>query len=150
VRIFRCLGAQAVVITNAAGGLSDSFEVGTIVAMHDHLSIPSFTPTNPLVGHNLEALGPRFPPLSNAYDPTLLLEAFKAADTLGLSQVEMQQGTYAYVMGPTYESRAECRFLKGAGADCVGSEYGHSLTSVVLILWKMKKLCHSGSMHLWN
>lgn len=76
---------------------------------------------NPLVGHNLSALGPRFPPLSNAYDPSLLLSAFRAADSLGLSEVEMQQGTYAYVMGPTYESRAECRFLKLAGADCVVS-----------------------------
>ncbi len=75
---------------------------------------------NPLVGHNIDALGPRFPPLSNAYDIELRLSLFRAANAMGLTPTEMQQGTYAHVSGPTYESRAECRFLRSIGADCVG------------------------------
>ncbi|PWN50759.1 inosine guanosine and [Violaceomyces palustris] len=119
-RVMRCLGAEAVIVTNAAGGLNDNFEVGTIVALHDHLSLPSLTSMNPLIGHNLSALGPRFPPLSNAYDVDLRIRLFKAAQKIGLPSSAMQQGTYAYVLGPTYESRAEARFLKNVGADCVG------------------------------
>lgn len=75
---------------------------------------------NPLKGPNLDALGTRFPPLSDAYDIPLRLSALRAADAIGLSPSEMQEGTYAYVLGPTYESRAEARFLRAAGADCVG------------------------------
>jgi purine-nucleoside phosphorylase len=75
---------------------------------------------NPLIGPNLDALGPRFPPLSNAYDIPFRLALFRSANSLGLSPSEMQQGTYVHVSGPTYESRAECRFLRAIGGDCVG------------------------------
>ncbi|KDN43690.1 inosine guanosine and [Tilletiaria anomala UBC 951] len=119
-RLFRCLGTQAIVVTNAAGGINPNFEVGTIVAMHDHLSLPCLTDKNPLIGHNLDAFGSRFPPLSNAYDIPLRLALFRAANALNLSAKDMQQGTYAHVSGPTYESRAECRFLRSIGGDCVG------------------------------
>ncbi|KAK0565158.1 Purine nucleoside phosphorylase [Tilletia horrida] len=147
VRVMRCLGVQAVVITNAAGAINPNFEVGTIVALHDHLSLPSLTASNPLIGPNL-AFGPRFPPLSNAYDVPLRMALFRAAKKLNLlgprlpgpsptgatnpasiisnaptaSAVanSVQEGTYAWALGPTYESRAECRFFLAAGADCVG------------------------------
>ncbi|CAD6884594.1 unnamed protein product [Tilletia laevis] len=169
VRVMRCLGVQAVVITNAAGAINPKFEVGTIVALHDHISLPSLTASNPLIGPNL-AFGPRFPPLSNAYDVPLRMALFRAAKKLNLlgaplpksdassisAGVEhtaavvanasdpnsasdtgtaadstanstassvansVQEGTYAWALGPTYESRAECRFLLAAGADCVG------------------------------
>ena len=75
---------------------------------------------NPLIGHNLSALGPRFPPLSNAYDVELRLALFRAAHANGLPDADIQQGTYAYVLGPSYESRADARFLRTAGADAVG------------------------------
>ncbi|KAE8212903.1 hypothetical protein CF327_g3492 [Tilletia walkeri] len=162
VRVMRCLGVQAVVITNAAGAINPKFEVGTIVALHDHISLPSLTASNPLIGPNL-VFGPRFPPLSNAYDVPLRMALFRAAKKLNLLGASLpksdtsaisegvnhtaavvakasdpnaeaapnstaassvansvQEGTYAWALGPTYESRAECRFLLAAGADCVG------------------------------
>lgn len=118
-RVMKLLGIQALVVTNAAGGLADRFEVGTIMAIHDHLSLPTLTSMNPLIGANLDALGPRFPPLSNAYDLQLRLALFRAAQKLGLSNL-LESGTYAYVMGPSYESRADAGFLKTVGADAVG------------------------------
>lgn len=118
-RVMKLLGVEALIVTNAAGGLNDSFEVGTIMAIHDHLSLPTLTSMNPLIGHNLSALGPRFPPLSNAYDLKLRLALYRAAQKLGLSS-SLTSGTYAYVLGPSYESRADARFLKTVGADAVG------------------------------
>ncbi|PWY97983.1 inosine guanosine and [Testicularia cyperi] len=118
-RVMKLLGVEALVVTNAAGGLNDKYDVGTIVALHDHLSLPTLTSMNPLIGHNLAALGPRFPPLSNAYDLKLRLALYRAAQKLGLSSA-LASGTYAYVLGPSYESRADAQFLKTVGADAVG------------------------------
>lgn len=73
---------------------------------------------NPLIGTSFP-LGPRFPPTSDAYDPLLRLAFFQAAKSLNLTHLT-QSGTYTYVSGPSYESRAECKFLRQAGADCVG------------------------------
>lgn len=73
---------------------------------------------NPLIGSNFP-LGPRFPPTSDAYDPLLRLAFFQAAKSLNLTHLT-QSGIYTYVSGPSYESRAECKFLRQIGADCVG------------------------------
>ncbi|SNX87759.1 related to PNP1 - purine-nucleoside phosphorylase [Melanopsichium pennsylvanicum] len=118
-RVMKLLGVTHLIVTNAAGGLADSFQVGTIMAIHDHISLPTLTSMNPLIGANLSALGPRFPPLSNAYDLELRLSLYRAAQKLGLTD-SIQSGTYAYVLGPSYESRADARFLKSVGADAVG------------------------------
>ncbi|CDU24351.1 related to PNP1-purine-nucleoside phosphorylase [Sporisorium scitamineum] len=118
-RVMKLLGISALIVTNAAGGLNDDFQVGTIMAIHDHLSLPTLTSMNPLIGANLSALGPRFPPLSNAYDLELRLALYRAAQKLGLSD-SLASGTYAYVLGPSYESRADARFLRTVGADAVG------------------------------
>ncbi|GAA5923047.1 hypothetical protein JCM3775_006235 [Rhodotorula graminis] len=121
IRVMKLLGASVAIITNAAGGLdSDLVEVGTVVALVDHVSLPSLTSWNPLIGANRDALGPRFPPLSDAYDFELRLEAFRALHDLGLPPDSLKEGVYAWVAGPSYETRAEQRFLKAAGADCVG------------------------------
>ncbi|CAO1618013.1 unnamed protein product [Parajaminaea phylloscopi] len=126
VRTFKALGCKAVIVTNASGGLNPSYPVGTIVALHDHLSIPTLTSLNPLVGPNFP-LGPRFPPTSDAYDPALRLAVFRTAQDLGLldkskgkEEQPLREGVYAYVSGPSYESRAECKMLRSLGADCVG------------------------------
>ncbi|SOV09604.1 related to PNP1 - purine-nucleoside phosphorylase [Ustilago sp. UG-2017a] len=118
-RVFRLLGVTHLIITNAAGGLTDDLSIGTIMAIHDHLSLPTLTSMNPLIGPNHASLGPRFPPLSNAYDLNLRLSLYRAAQQLGLSSL-LVSGTYAYVLGPSYESRAEANFLKNAGANAVG------------------------------
>lgn len=118
-RVMRCLGVTHLIVTNAAGGLREDMEVGTIMAIHDHLSLPTLTATNPLIGANLNALGPRFPPLSNAYDLELRMQLYRAAHKLGLASL-LTSGVYAYVLGPSYESRADAGFLKTVGADAVG------------------------------
>lgn len=118
-RVMKLLGCRALVVTNAAGGLNDTFQVGTIMSIHDHLSLPTLTATNPLIGANISALGPRFPPLSNAYDLELRLALYRAAEKLSLLD-SLASGTYAYVLGPSYESRADANFLKSVGADAVG------------------------------
>ncbi|GAA6024137.1 hypothetical protein JCM10207_001595 [Rhodosporidiobolus poonsookiae] len=120
VRLMKLLGASVVVLTNAAGGLDPSMKVGTIVPLVDHVSLPSLTSWNPLIGQNRETLGPRFPPMSDAYDLPLRLSAFRAAHDLGFAPGTLKEGVYAWVAGPTYETRAEQRFLRAAGADVVG------------------------------
>lgn len=126
VRVFKCLGAKAVVITNASGGLDPNYNVGDILALKDHLSLATLTALNPLVGPSFP-LGPRFPPTSDAYDPTLRLAFFKEANKMGLldlnksaDQQPIKEGVYSYVSGPSYESRAECKALRQLGGDCVG------------------------------
>ncbi|GAA5999711.1 purine-nucleoside phosphorylase [Rhodotorula paludigena] len=121
IRIMKLLGASVAIITNAAGGLNpDLVEVGSVVALVDHVSLPSLTSWNPLIGANRETLGPRFPPMSDAYDYELRATAFRALHDLQLPASSLKEGVYAWVAGPSYETRAEQRFLRAAGADCVG------------------------------
>ncbi|KAM0747979.1 hypothetical protein T439DRAFT_328641 [Meredithblackwellia eburnea MCA 4105] len=120
IRFFKHLGVKAVILTNAAGGLNPQNNVGTVVAVLDHLGLPSLTSWNPLIGKNDDTLGPRFPPMSDAYDYPLRVSAFKAAKELGWTKGQLTEGVYAWVAGPTYETKAEQRFLKAAGADVVG------------------------------
>ncbi|GAA5872237.1 hypothetical protein JCM16303_001025 [Sporobolomyces ruberrimus] len=119
MRIMKLLGCKASIITNAAGGLGEH-KVGTILAILDHISLPSMTSMNPLIGQNRETLGPRFPPMSDAYDFELRKHAFRSARELGLEKGVLKEGVYAWVAGPTYETKAEQRFLRAAGADAVG------------------------------
>jgi len=119
VRVMRCLGCKLVIITNAAGGLNPSYSVGDVAVIMDHLALPNLCHQNPLVGHNDEELGPRFPPMSNAYDENLQNVVLAAAERLGYDWVR-KNGTYCFVSGPMYESRAESRFLLSAGGDTVG------------------------------
>ncbi|GAA5949129.1 hypothetical protein JCM3765_004020 [Sporobolomyces pararoseus] len=120
MRIMKLLGCKASIITNAAGGLNPDHKVGTILAILDHISLPSMTSMNPLIGQNRETLGPRFPPMSDAYDFELRKHAFRAARELGFEKGVLKEGVYAWVAGPTYETKAEQRFLRAAGADAVG------------------------------
>lgn len=114
-------------VTNASGGINPTYKVGDVLALHDHLSLPTLTALNPLIGHNLAPFGVRFPPTSDAYDPSLRFAFFKQAHKQGLidlskpkEEQDFREGTYGFVSGPTYESRAECRALQALGADCVG------------------------------
>lgn len=119
VYVMRCLDVRLVLITNAAGGLNPNYNVGDVVAISDHLAIPQLAGKNPLVGPNDDELGPRFPPTSNAYPDQLRHIAVDAAKNLSLDFVHAH-GTYCFVSGPMYESKAECRFLRSLGGDSVG------------------------------
>lgn len=119
VRVFTVLGVPNLIATNAAGGLNKSFQVGDVMILDDHINMPGFAGLHPLKGPNDERFGTRFLPLSDGYDIELRAKVFQASDALGITR-NIHEGTYVFVSGPTFESRAECRFLIAAGADAVG------------------------------
>ncbi len=114
VLLFRSLGARIVVLTNAAGGLDPSFGPGTLMVMTDHINL---TGRSPLTGRNADELGPRFPDMTEAWSPHLRSRLHAAAATEG---VEMREGVYVGLTGPTYETPAEVRMLAALGGDAVG------------------------------
>lgn len=113
-RVLCSFRPKVLVVTNAAGGINLQFKVGDLMAISDHLNLSGW---NPLVGPNEEALGPRFPDMSHAYDPALLqvLEACAAQEKIAL-----RKGVYVALSGPAYETPAEIRMLRTLGADAVG------------------------------
>ncbi|EPQ51758.1 inosine guanosine and [Gloeophyllum trabeum ATCC 11539] len=119
VRVMARLGVKNLIITNAAGSLDPGLPVGTIVSIRDHLALPNLTGFNPLLGP-AKPQYPRFLPLSTAYSHSLRRALFHAAHQLALPASAVGEGTYAWVSGPTYESPAEGRFLRAAGASVVG------------------------------
>ncbi len=114
VLLFRALGARVVVLTNAAGGLDPSFGPGTLMIMRDHINL---TGRSPLIGPNADALGPRFPDMTEAWSPRLRARLHTAATA---EDVEMAEGVYVGLTGPTYETPAEVRMLAALGGDAVG------------------------------
>lgn len=122
-RVCKLLGVETMLLTNAAGGLNPEYAVGDIVCLNDHLNLAGLVGFHPLRGPNAEDFGVRFPPLSDAYDISLRQAAHKAWRDLRQEQPSrrrMHEGVYAFVSGPTYETRAECRMLRQLGADVVG------------------------------
>ena len=120
VRIMRCLGVKLLIVTNAAGGLNPDFAVGDVVNVMDYFALPMLAGKNPLIGPNDDELGPRFPPVSNAFDPSIQDVVMKAAKNVKMDQFVRKNGTYCFVSGPMYESKAECKFLRSVGGDSVG------------------------------
>jgi purine-nucleoside phosphorylase len=114
VRVFGVMGVKAVVLTNAAGGINGGYSQGALVAIRDHINLQG---QNPLVGLNEHRFGPRFPDMTDAYDPALLRIAAEEASHAG---IELFEGTYAALLGPSYETPAEIRYLRAIGADLVG------------------------------
>jgi len=117
VRVMSRLGVETIIVTNASGGINRDFTIGDLMLITDHINMPGLAGNNPLRGPNDEAIGPRFPDLTNAYDPKLRQVALESARAAG---TELRQGTYAYVAGPSFETPAELRFLHAVGADAVG------------------------------
>ncbi len=114
VRVLGLLGVRSLVLTNAAGGINLRFQRGGLVLISDHLNLQG---ANPLMGANEERFGPRFPDMTAAYDGRYRALARQAASELGL---ELQEGIYAALSGPSYETPAEIRYLRTIGADLVG------------------------------
>jgi purine-nucleoside phosphorylase len=114
VRVLKALGAAVYVVTNAAGGLNPFFQVGQVMLIVDHINLQG---TNALIGPNDEAIGPRFPDMTNAYDPALLDLAREVAAG---QELDLQEGVYVAVPGPSFETKAERRMLRVLGADAVG------------------------------
>ena len=114
VRALRAAGAEVLVLTNAAGSLRAELGPGRLMAISDHINLTGY---NPLAGPNDDALGPRFPSLRDAYDPALRADLHAAATELG---IELAEGVYLAVSGPSFETPAEIRAFRTLGADAVG------------------------------
>jgi purine-nucleoside phosphorylase len=114
VRVLGALGVRGMALTNAAGGINLSYGRGALVLISDHINLQG---VNPLVGRNDDSLGPRFPDMSEAYSCEYRRTAHRVADELG---IELAEGVYAAVLGPSYETPAEIRYLRSVGADLVG------------------------------
>ena len=114
IRALGLLGVKSLILTNAAGGLNNSFEQGSLVVISDHLNLLG---ANPLLGKNDGRFGPRFPDMSEVYDREYQDTAISEAHAMG---VELRRGIYAALPGPSYETPAEIRMLRLLGADAVG------------------------------
>lgn len=117
VRVMHRLGVKTLIVTNAAGGINPTFTPGDIMLIKDHLNLPGMAGQNPLRGPNDDSVGPRFPDMTQPYDPDLRQLAHTIAATLDFT---LQEGIYSYVAGPSYETPAELHFLRTIGADAVG------------------------------
>lgn len=114
IRIMKLLGAHTLLLSNAAGALNLSYQLGDLMIITDHINL---LPENPLRGMNLDQLGPRFPDMSAPYHPDLIARAKAIAGRLG---IPVREGVYVAVPGPNLETRAEYRFLRIIGGDVVG------------------------------
>lgn len=114
VRVLRLLGAETLIVTNAAGAVNREFDVGDIMLITDHIKLFG---VSPLCGPNLDEFGPRFPDMSHVYTPVLREAARKAAENL---DIRLREGVYMYFPGPQYETPAEVRLARTLGADAVG------------------------------
>lgn len=113
-RTLALLGAEIMVLTNSAGGFGDTMQAGDFMVIEDHINLMG---TNPLMGPNIKELGPRFPDMTEAYDPKLVQ---KMEEILTRLQARYHKGIYCGVSGPTYETPAEVRYLKMIGGKAVG------------------------------
>lgn len=113
IRVMVKLGIKVLFVSNAAGGVNFDFKVGDLMIIRDHINLLP----NPLIGPNLDEFGPRFPDMTRPYDPGLINKAKEIAASLDL---ELKEGVYLASTGPTYETPAEYKFYRSAGADAVG------------------------------
>ncbi len=114
IRVMKMMGVKTLIVTNAAGGINENFDVGDIMVISDHIN---FTGKNCLIGKNDDRFGVRFPDMSFGYSPELSRVAFNCAKTLNM---KLQKGVYIGCTGPSYETPAEIRAFRIMGADAVG------------------------------
>jgi len=117
VRVMQRLGLEIMIVTNAAGGVNPDFIPGDVMLITDNLNLMGMSGLNPLMGPNLDELGPRFPDMSQAYDKELSAVARKTSKEHGIT---LREGVYCGLSGPSFESPADLRFLRLAGSDAVG------------------------------
>jgi len=119
VRVMASLGIKSIVVTNAAGGVNRNFKVGDIMVIKDHIGFPLMAGINPLIGLNDDRFGPRFPSMTNVYDPDFQKKAIEISKKLGYGDFT-QNGVYCMLSGPNYESQAELKLVQTVGGDAVG------------------------------
>ena len=114
VRVMKYLGVEKLIVSNASGGVNPSYKVGDVAVITDHINM---MPEHPLRGHNDERFGPRFVNMSEPYSNAMNQKAFELAKFLN---IDLKQGIYLALQGPTFETLAEYKMVKAVGADCVG------------------------------
>jgi purine-nucleoside phosphorylase len=124
VRTMARMGVRCVLLTNAAGGLEPTWAAGDLMVVTDHLNL---TGTSPLIGPNDDAIGPRFPDMSAAYDEGLRRALERVAQRAG---VDLRKGVYAGLLGPSYETPAEVRMVRALGAQAVGMSTVHEVIAL--------------------
>jgi purine-nucleoside phosphorylase len=124
IRVMQRFGIGTLIVTNAAGGVNPEFLPGDVMLITDHLNFLGMMGHNPLMGPNYDELGPRFPDMSQAYDRVLCDQARVAAKKEG---IDLREGIYAGLSGPSFEGPADLRFLRLAGADSVGMSTVHEV-----------------------
>ena len=117
VRVMQLMDVEMLIVTNAAGGINPGFTPGDVMIIHDHINLIGMAGLNPLRGPNLERFGPRFPDMSQAYDPELRTLARQVAVE---QKIPFHEGVYICLAGPSFETAADIRFLRTIGADAVG------------------------------
>jgi purine-nucleoside phosphorylase len=125
VRAMQIMGINTLIVTNAAGGINQNFKAGDLMLIVDHINFVGMSGNHPLRGPNLDQFGPRFPSMTRPYDPELITLARKVARQ---SNLGLQEGVYACVSGPSFETPAEIRLLKTIGADAVGMSTAPEVT----------------------
>jgi purine-nucleoside phosphorylase len=115
IRVMKLLGIQNLIVSNASGGLNPAYNISDLMVISDHISL--FLPQNPLIGHNFESLGERFPDMSEPYDAFLIEKSLEIAHQ---NKIVIHAGVYVSVSGPQLETKAEYRLLRNLGADAVG------------------------------
>jgi purine-nucleoside phosphorylase len=117
VRVLQRMGIEILIVTNAAGAVNPNYTPGDLMLITDHINMIGMAGLNPLRGPNLDEFGPRFPDMSQAYDPSLMDIARKVAAE---EKITLQEGVYISLAGPSFETPADLRFLRIIGADAVG------------------------------
>jgi purine-nucleoside phosphorylase len=115
IRVMKLLGIENLIVSNASGGLNPNFNVSDLMIITDHISL--FLPQNPLIGHNFDSLGDRFPDMSEPYSLIFIEKAKKLAQK---NNIKVNEGVYVSVTGPQLETKAEYKLLRNIGADAVG------------------------------
>ena len=114
IRVLKFLGIELLILSNAAGGVNPDYEIGDLMVIRDHINLMG---NNPLIGKNDTGLGPRFPDMSDAYDKKSIRQFTRIART---HNIHFQEGIYAAVTGPTFETPSEYKYIRTIGADAVG------------------------------
>ncbi len=117
IRVMQGLGIKTLIVTNAAGAVNPDYLPGQLMLIKDHISLMGMAGLNPLIGPNLDEFGPRFPDMSQVYDRSLLALARSVASK---NQINVQEGVYIGLSGPSFETPADLRFLRAIGVDAVG------------------------------
>lgn len=124
IRVMQRLGIKVLIVTNAAGGVNPGYSSGDVMMITDHLNLLGMMGQNPLIGPNYDVIGPRFPDMSQPYDRAY---SSLVRDYARDENITLREGVYAALSGPSFESPADLRFLRIAGADAVGMSTVHEV-----------------------